>query len=97
MIFHTVDYTVPQPLTTTQESESTQPSTSGSESDDTTKIIVISVVVSVGVVLFTVFMLVGLIIGFRYLFQKLKGEHYLKYYAANTSLIPQVINVFVPI
>ena len=70
------EYTVSQPLTTTQESESTQLSTSGPESDDTAEIVVISVIVSVGGVLFTVFMLVGLIVGFRYLFQKLKGEHY---------------------
>lgn len=78
ILFHTVEFTVPQPLTTAlpQESEGAQ-STAGPESGGTTltEIIVISVVVPVGVVLFTVFMLVGLIAGFRYLFQRLIGEH----------------------
>lgn len=74
MHFHAVVYTVPQPLTTTTTQESAQ-STSGPESDDTKEtIIIISVVVPVGIVLFTVFMLIGLIAGFRYLLQKLQGE-----------------------
>ena len=72
---HAVEYTVPQPLTTIEESEGGL-STSGPEpAGDTTEIIVISVVVPVGVVLFTMFMTVGLIAGFRYLLQELKGEN----------------------
>ena len=72
---HAVEYTVPQPPTTIEESEGGL-STSGPEpAGDTTEIIVISVGVPVGVVLFTMFMTVGLIAGFRYLLQKLKGEN----------------------
>ena len=67
--FFPVEYSVSEPLTTTM-----QDSTSTSGPDDTTELIIVSVVVPVGVIVFSVFMLVGLILGFRYLFQKLQGE-----------------------
>lgn len=69
-IFSLVEYSESEPLTTTVMQDST--STSGP--DDTVELIVISVAVPVGVIVFSVFMLVGLILGFRYLFQKMQGE-----------------------
>ena len=86
---------VPQPLTTAEESEvEGGPSTTGPEpAGDTTEIIIISVVVPIGVVLFTVFMTVGLIAGFRYLLQKLIGENSL----IPWHCIPQSSDVLIPL
>ena len=86
---------VPQPLTIAEESRSEGGlSTTGPEpAGDTTEIIVISVVVPIGVVLFTVFMTVGLIAGFRYLLQKLIGENSLILW----HCIPQSSNVLIPL
>ena len=74
----TVDYSITlTPTVTTQLLENTLIATSAPQmQEDTETIIIISVVTSVGVV-FAVFMLIGLILGYRHLFQKLKGiSHY---------------------
>ena len=72
ILLSTVDYSITMmPTVTMQLQENTSIATSTAQ-DDTKTIILISVLIPIGVVI-AVFMLVGLILGYRNLFQKLKG------------------------